>query len=120
MRLSSGKPTGTESPPEPRWEFQVFVVGRAAPHSQRAVLNLQRILDRHLRGGYDLKVIDLREQPELAAQEQLIVIPAVVRKHPPPSVRLTGDFSDEARVIGAFGLEATPTASPSAEGKRLG
>lgn len=89
---------------EGMWTFHVFVVGRAAPHSRRAVLNLRRVLDLYLSGRYELEVFDLEEKPELAAKERLIVIPTVVRRHPDPPVRLTGDFSNEPRVVAAFGL----------------
>lgn len=92
------------TPPEATWTFHVFVAGRTNPHSKRAVLNLRNVLDHYLPGGYELEVFDLKEQPELAAKEQLIVIPAVVRKSPDPPVRLTGDFSNESRVVAAFGL----------------
>lgn len=119
MRMADNS-AGDGSSPEPAWEFHVFVVGRSAPHSARAIHNVRHILERHLRGRYELKVIDLRDEPGLAAREQLIVIPAVVRKRPGPAVRVTGDFSDEAGVVGAFGIEVDLAADPSGEGERLG
>lgn len=86
------------------WSFRVFVVERMATHSERAIADLRRALDAHLPEGYQLEVIDLREHPELARKEQLIVLPAAIREHPQPHVRLTGNFSDEARVVATFGL----------------
>ena len=98
------------------WAFQLFVVDQAADHSQRAVADLRRVFDQFLSDAYQLEVIDLRDRPELAAKEQLIVIPAVIRKVPKPEKRLTGSFSDQARVVAAFGL-ASITPTPSAEGR---
>lgn len=117
---SSHHATDGDASPKLAWEFHVFVVGRSAPHSARAILNLRRIFERHLRGRYVLQVIDLRDQPGLAVEEQLIVIPAVVRKRPEPHIRVTGDFSDEARVVGAFGIEDDLAADASGEGEGLG
>jgi len=92
--------------PTKKWAFDVFVIERTAPHSARAVADLRQALDHHIPGGYRLEVIDLREHPEAAIKEQLIVLPAAIRKRPEPQVRLAGSFADEAQVAKAFGLDS--------------
>ena len=120
MRTVTPTRAPTRTDVKTAWKFRMFIVGRDAPHSEQAIRNLRRVLDRHLAGQYGIDVIDLRDHPELAAQEQLIVIPAVIRQDPKPPVRVTGDFSDEAHLISAFGLKDALDAPSPAEGGRHG
>lgn len=102
------------------WSFRIFVVGRTATHSSRAIKDVRRALDHHIPNGYHFEVVDLQEQPEMAAREQLIVLPSVIRKSPAPEVRLTGSFSDEARVAQAFGLSPAHNIDPDQRGAQRG
>jgi circadian clock protein KaiB len=98
----------TPIPKKATQSFQLFVIDLTAVHTERAIADLRKALDAHLPQGYHLEVVDLREHPERAAEEQLIVLPAVIRKQPEPQVRLTGSFADDARVAQAFGLSLPP------------
>lgn len=98
MTRKATGPAGAE------WAFEAFVIDRSAAHSERAIAELRMALDHHLRDRYHLEVIDLREHPERAAPEQLLVLPAVIRRRPQPELRLTGSFADEARIARAFGF----------------
>jgi circadian clock protein KaiB len=92
--------------------LKLYVSGGTA-RSTRSILNLRGICDKYLAGRYKLEVIDIYQQPELAAQGQVIAAPTLVKRLPLPLRRLVGDFSDAERVIKGLsittaGLSATP------------
>jgi circadian clock protein KaiB len=72
--------------------LRLFVTG-GSPHSQRAIENTKRMCEEHLKGRYDLEVIDLYQQPELARYEQILAVPTLVKYHPPPARRFVGDMT---------------------------
>jgi circadian clock protein KaiB len=84
----------------------LYVVG-GSPSSRRAVGNLRAICDERLPDRYTLEVIDLGEQPALAAERNVLAVPTLVRQLPPPTGRLIGDLSDTGRVLALLGLEAS-------------
>lgn len=96
------------SQPEPAfsrtYRLRLVVAGRTLP-SQRAIENLRRICDEHLRGQVDLEVIDIYQQPELAEKYQVIAAPTLVKLLPLPIRRVIGDLSEKDRVL--HGLEIT-------------
>jgi hypothetical protein len=51
--------------------FQLFVTGRL-PNSVRAIKNINSICEEHLKGRYELEVIDIHQQPSLALHEEII------------------------------------------------
>lgn len=89
----------------PRYLLRLFVTGQTG-RSVRAVDNIRRLCERHLKDRYDLEVIDIYQQPELAARHQLIAAPTLVKEEPLPARRLVGDMSDNARVLSGLGLAA--------------
>jgi circadian clock protein KaiB len=76
------------------------------PRSTRAIATIKEICEEHLKGRYDLRVIDIYQQPVLAKGEQIIAVPTLTRKLPPPLRRLIGDLSDRERVL--VGLDIRP------------
>jgi circadian clock protein KaiB len=94
--------SGREAPAE-HYVLRLYVTGMTA-RSVRAVENVRRICSKHLAGAYELQVVDLYQQPELARQEQVIAAPTLVKKHPLPLRRLVGDMSNERRVLGGLDL----------------
>jgi circadian clock protein KaiB len=72
----------------------------------RAIASVRRICEAHLKGRYDLEVIDLYQQPALAAGEQIIAAPTLIKKLPEPLRRVIGDMSDETRLL--VGLDLRP------------
>jgi circadian clock protein KaiB len=83
--------------------LRLFVTGNTH-RSIRAVENIRRICEQHLKGRYDLEVIDLYQQPELAAREQLFAAPTLVKALPLPVRRMVGDMTDEGRVLSGLDL----------------
>jgi circadian clock protein KaiB len=74
--------------------------------SQDAIRNIKKICEEELKGRYDLEVIDIYQQPELAKKEQLLAAPTLIKRLPLPLRRLVGDMSNKERVI--VGLEILP------------
>jgi circadian clock protein KaiB len=81
----------------------LFVAGRS-PHSQRALANLQEIIALHLPGGCDFQVVDILEEPRIAADMGVLAVPTLVRLSPPPEVRITGSLGNRREVLEALGL----------------
>ena len=90
------------------WRLRLYVAGQT-PRSTAALRNLKRICETHLAGRYDIEVIDLTEDPKIAADDQILVVPTLVRKLPAPIRKVIGDLSDEQRVL--VGLEIEPVHS---------
>jgi circadian clock protein KaiB len=92
-----------------RYVLRLYVVGATAA-SQRAVANLSKLCEEELAGRYTLEVVDISQRPELAAGEQIIAAPTLVRLLPEPMARLVGDMSDRERVL--LGLDLRPLPPP--------
>lgn len=86
-------------------ELRLYVAGQTAK-SLAAFANLQRICATHLEGRYRIEVIDLTKTPQLAAGDQIIAVPTLVRRLPEPIKKIIGDLSDEERVL--VGLDIQP------------
>lgn len=80
------------------WTLRLSVAGQT-PKSLAAFANLQAICQDHLRGQYQIEVVDLLEKPELAQDDQVLAIPTVVRRLPLPMRKIIGDLSDTQRAI---------------------
>jgi len=101
-------PHDTAHAPEPalRYVLRLYVIA-GSPASRRAVSNLRAVCDEQLDGRYTLEVIDLREQPALAGERDILAIPTLVRELPPPAQRLIGDLSNRDRLLLALDLDST-------------
>jgi circadian clock protein KaiB len=98
----------------PEYVLHLFITG-ATPNSTRAVRNIKEICDQYLAGRYELLIIDMYQQPELAQQEQLIGAPTLIKRRPGLVRRLVGDLSDRDRVLKALGISPTPDPLPPHE-----
>ncbi len=87
------------------WELRLYVAG-ITPKSVEAFANLKKICEEHLAGKYHIEVIDLMENPRLARGDQILAIPTLVRRLPPPLKKIIGDLSDTERVL--VGLNLRP------------
>ena len=86
-----------------RYVLRLYVTG-ATDRSLRAVTNLRRFCERNLKGRYDLRVVDIYQQPSLAQAQQIVAAPTLVKSEPLPPKRLVGDFSDQKRLGASLGL----------------
>lgn len=78
--------------------LRLYVTGTTA-RSLRAIENLRWLCDEYLADRYDLEIVDVYQQPEAAAREQLLAAPTLIKKRPLPLRRLVGDLSDRERVL---------------------
>jgi len=85
--------------------LRLFVTGQT-PKSVRAVRHITRLCEEHLHGHYDLEVVDLYQQPELAAEHQLVAAPTLIKMLPLPPRKMIGDMSDTGRVLAGLGIAA--------------
>lgn len=92
-------------PKEAKWELRLYIAGNT-PKSMAALANLRRYCEEHLYNKYSLEVIDLLVQPQLAAGDQILAIPTLVRKVPVPIRKIIGDLSNEEKVL--VGLNIKP------------
>lgn len=86
-----------------KFVLRLYVAGQS-PKSVAAITNTRRICEENLQGVYVLDVIDLYQQPQLAQEEQIIALPALIRKQPPPTRRIIGDMSNAERVVNGLDL----------------
>lgn len=92
------------------WRLRLYVAGQT-PKSITALANLKRLCESHLAGRYHIEVVDLLNQPHLARRDDIVVIPTLVRKLPPPIRKIIGDLSNEERVL--VGLDVVSTSAPA-------
>jgi circadian clock protein KaiB len=83
---------------EAHYQLRLYVTGQT-DRSQAAMSNLRRICEVHLYGRYDLEVIDLAENPKLAAEDRILATPTLVRRRPTPVKRIVGDLSDTEKLL---------------------
>jgi circadian clock protein KaiB len=81
-----------------KYVLRLYVSGSTSK-SALAVENIKRICEQHLKNRYDLEVIDIYQQPNLARDEQIVAVPMLVKRLPPPPRRLIGDLSDLKKVL---------------------
>ena len=87
------------------YQLRLYVAGQT-PNSIKAFANLKRICEEHVAGRYRIEVVDLLENPRLAAGDQILAIPTLVRKLPEPIMKIIGTLADEERVL--VGLDLRP------------
>jgi len=80
------------------WELRLYVAGQT-PKSLAAFANLKQICEEYMAGQYRIEVIDLLQNPHLAAGDQIVAIPTLVRKLPEPVRKIIGDLSNTERVL---------------------
>jgi circadian clock protein KaiB len=90
---------------DPQYELRLYVAGQT-PKSLAAFANLKKLCEDHLAGHYRIEIIDLLEHPQLAAGDQIVAIPTLVRQLPPPLKKIIGDLSNTERVL--VGLDLRP------------
>jgi circadian clock protein KaiB len=106
MATTSSK-AGADNSAEPgeTWTLRLYVAGQT-PRSIAALANLKHICEQHLAGRYTIEVVDLVENPQLAGRDQILAVPTLVRRLPPPIKKIIGDLSNTERVL--VGLDVVP------------
>lgn len=92
------KPPNAAKAESGRYVLRLYVAG-LMPKSTLAIANMKRICEENLQGRYEMEVIDLYQQPQLAMGDQIVAVPTLIKKLPPPLRRIIGDMSDTERVL---------------------
>ena len=90
------------------WDLHLYVAGKS-PKARAAFGNLKLICEENLKGKYNINVIDLLKNPQIARDEQILAVPTLVRKLPLPVKNIIGDLSDTDRVLIGLGLAESST-----------
>ena len=98
-----------------KYVLRLYIAG-ATPKSSQAITNIKQICEEHLKGRYELEVVDIYQQPILAKGEQIIAVPTLVKKLPLPLRRFIGSMADEERIL--MGLDLKPAPSPASRKPR--
>lgn len=101
MKRASQKPAHAKA----EWELRLYIAGQSKK-SLAAIANLQRLCDEHLPGKYHIEVVDLLKTPQLAAGDQILAIPTLVRKLPEPMKKIIGDLSNIERALVGLDLRS--------------
>jgi circadian clock protein KaiB len=88
----------------PAWKLRLYVAGQT-PKSIRAFANLEKLCHEHLKGRYQIEVIDLLDHPDMARGDQIVATPTLVIKLPQPVRRIIGDLSDTDKVLVGLALQ---------------
>ena|SRR5688572_20795728 len=96
---ASAPPAGQKA-----YRLRLYVAGQT-PKSMLAFRNLKQICEEHLQGRYEIEIIDLLENPQLAAGDQILAVPTLVRRLPEPIKRIIGDLSNKERVLVGLDLQ---------------
>ena len=89
--------------------LRLYIAG-TTPRSTLAIVNIKQICEQHLLGRYELEVIDIYQQPMLAAGEQIIAAPTLIKQLPFPLRKFIGDLSDTERIL--IGLDLRMRSAP--------
>jgi circadian clock protein KaiB len=83
---------------EGHYVLRLYVTGMTH-RSVQAIENIRRICEDHLQGRYELEVVDIYQQPEVAREAQLVAAPTMIKLLPLPLRRFVGDMSDEEKIL---------------------
>ena len=90
-------------PASDRWDLRLYVAGET-PKAGTAFKNLRCICEEKLKGKYNINVIDLLKNPQIARDDQILAVPTLVRKSPLPVRNVIGDLSNTERVLIGLGI----------------
>jgi len=85
--------------------LRLYVTG-TTPKSIRAITNIKRICETHLKGRYTLEVVDIYQQPALARDEQIVAAPTLIKRLPLPLRKFIGDMTDADRILNGLDLHS--------------
>ncbi|MBI3946437.1 MAG: hypothetical protein HY321_11000 [Armatimonadetes bacterium] len=90
-----------------QYVLRLYVTG-TTPRSRQAIENLRRLCEEHLQGRYQLEVVDIYQQPDLAGQAHILAAPTLIKQLPLPLRRFVGDLSDKERILAGLEIKPAP------------
>jgi len=98
------RPRKAKLPKPEFWKLRLYVAGQT-PKSIRAFANLELLCEKHLKGRYQIEVVDLLENPHMARGDQIVAVPTLVRDLPGPVRKIIGDLSNTERTLIGLALQ---------------
>jgi circadian clock protein KaiB len=95
--------TNGETTDESPYVLRLFITG-ASPNSTRAVENLKSFCEKYIKDNYQLEIIDVYQQPDIAEHEQIIALPLLIKKAPGMERRLIGDMANTEKILQSFNI----------------
>ena len=92
-------------PPDLPWHLRLYVNGTTSLRTIATLQNLTELCEKYLAGRYNLDVIDLLDNLSLAKEDQIMALPTLVRRSPPPVRKVIGDLGNTEQVLSALGLD---------------
>jgi circadian clock protein KaiB len=83
--------------------LRLYVSG-ATPRSTEAIAKIKDICEEYLPGHYDLEVIDIYQRPDLAADQQIIAAPTLVKESPGALRKMIGNLSNTRLILQRLGI----------------
>jgi circadian clock protein KaiB len=106
--MATKKPSNeTSGKVAPDFQLRLYVAGQT-PRSSRAIYNLRAICEEHLEGRYAIEVIDLKLNPALATDHQILAVPTLIRKLPESIRMVIGNLADTERVLVGLDIAVPP------------
>jgi circadian clock protein KaiB len=115
-KTSKSSGSGKKAKAKAKYAMRLYITG-ATPRSSAAVTNLRKLCDKYLPGEYDLRIIDIYQQPQLASEGQVIAAPTLVKSFPLPLRRFIGDMSNTENLLAGLEIHSFPSEKP-AKGRR--
>ncbi len=91
-----------------RWDFVLYVSGDQTSLSRQAIENLNEICEKYIKGRYSIQIIDIKDRPEIAFEENIIATPTLIRKLPEPVKRAIGDLSEREKALVSLEIRIRP------------
>jgi circadian clock protein KaiB len=93
-------------PKRERYVLRLFIAGMTL-RSSEAVARIKRLCEEHLQGRYELEIVDIYQQPELAKEYQIVAVPTLLKKSPLPARCLIGDLSNAELILRGLDIPVT-------------
>lgn len=87
--------------------LRLYVAG-VTPKSERAIRSVKEICEQHLKGRYDLEIVDIYQQPEALKKDQIVAAPTLIKELPLPLRRLIGNMANKEKIVVGLNLRPTP------------
>jgi len=97
-----------------KFHLKLYIAGHT-PNSERAIANIERICKVDLQGMYELHIIDVLENPQLAEDAHIIATPALIKELPEPLRRVIGDLSEPDKVLLGLGIDRPSLTEPNGD-----
>ncbi|HVN94798.1 MAG TPA: circadian clock KaiB family protein [Syntrophorhabdaceae bacterium] len=99
-----------KKPVQAKYVLRLYIAG-VSLRSSHALENIKKICEEHLKGRYELEVVDIYQHPDLVKGEQVVAVPTLIKELPPPLRKFIGDLTDTEKLLVGLELETKPTKS---------